>query len=228
MDDGFDGLFDLQMGRLVERLLAEAFVVIAADRSPLSTEDRPDPAAHLKAELRNGGFGFIQTGRKWVQVLSDDDHRSLLFVPMMTPLQASEVMAAVSDTSEEATEALGLVVVEGYGRDTSAGATALVEEAASRDGSDFLAATRSDGRRFRVGEMGFRPERVRLYRERFRSAAADNTTRAPRASLYQLHAYAGNPPPMLPKNGITKFDGDLPGVGSLIAYVPFVLPDHPG
>ena len=102
-----------------------------------------------------------------------------------------------------------------------------MEEAASRDGSDFLAETWSDGRRFKVEDMDLQPSSVRDHRERSGSVATAKVVVPPCGQLYQLHAYAGNPPPMLPRNGITRFSGDLPGVGALIAYIPFVLPVYP-
>lgn len=226
LEDGFDRLFDLHMGRLVERLLSESFVVIAAPPPP-STEDRPDPAAHLKAELRNGGFGFIQMGWERIAAAPIEGCRALLLVPMMTSVQAAEVMAAVSDPSERSSGTLSLIGVKDYGPDTCAGVTVLAEEAASRDGSDFLAETRSNGRCFRVEDIDLQPSTVRDYRECFGSVTTGEVVVARCRQLYQLHAYAGNPPPMLPRNGITRFIGDLPGVNSLIAYIPFVPQGDP-
>ncbi|MEN6546538.1 MAG: hypothetical protein ABFE07_10885 [Armatimonadia bacterium] len=227
MEDGFDRLFALQMGRLVERLIAGPFAVIATDLPAPSTEDRLDTTAYLKGELRSRGFGFIQMGWKWVSVTPAEDHRRLLFVPMMTLGQARELLKASGKQVAGRCPTSGVVGVQVRGRARWAGAITLADTVAARDGAEFLTETRSGGRCFRVGEMDFRPETVRRHRERFRSAAAASATRVLSASLYHLHAYAGNPPPMLPKNGLTRFSGDLPGIGSLIACIPFTLPDHP-
>lgn len=224
--DGFERVAAAGLGRLLQHMMSGPFAILSAERSGMTRAQAKAAMRALKQALREKGFGFINTTGAWREANGIYGHERSVFVPMMQKEQAQAFgkqfgQEAVIHGERGAYRFLPTNPTAGempMGGDL----THNLHLPAAKEAPEFFTEVGHDGRKFMFSDLDLNPQQV-LQRRQQMQQLGEGARVASKTDFYQFHAYAGNPPPMLPKQGVTRFRGDLPGVDALVAYLPFVV-----